>query len=69
MKHFKILLLIAIVTLGVSTAQAQTKIAHINTDLLLSLMPETKTLNDNLEKLSKTYEAELKAEKDKLTEK
>ncbi|MBP8792185.1 MAG: OmpH family outer membrane protein [Lutibacter sp.] len=69
MKHFKILLLIAIVTLGINTAQAQTKIAHINTDLLLSLMPETKALNAELEKLSKTYETELKAEQDKLTAK
>ncbi len=69
MKHFKILLLIAIVTLGFNTAQAQTKVAHINTDLLLSLMPETKALNADLEKLGKTYETELKAEQDKLTAK
>ena len=69
MKHFKILLLVAIVTLGINTAQAQTKIAHINTDLLLSLMPETKALNVELEKLSKTYETELKAEQEKLTAK
>ena len=45
MKNFKTLLLIAIITLGFNTAQAQTKVAHINTDLLLSLMPETKVLN------------------------
>ena len=69
MKNFKTLLLIAIVTLGFNVAQAQTKVAHINTDLLLSLMPETKTLNADLEKLSKTYETELKAENDKLTAK
>ena len=66
MKNFKTLLLIAIITLGFNTAQAQTKVAHINTDLLLSLMPETKVLNADLEKLSKTYESELKAENDKL---
>lgn len=69
MKNFKTLLLIAIVTLGFNVAQAQTKIAHINTDLLLSLMPETKALNADLEKLSKTYETELKAENDKLSAK
>ncbi len=69
MKNFKTLLLIAIITLGFNTAQAQTKVAHINTDLLLSLMPETKVLNADLEKLSKTYETELKAENDKLTAK
>ncbi|SFS48332.1 OmpH family outer membrane protein [Lutibacter maritimus] len=69
MKNFKTLLLIAIVTLGLNTVQAQTKVAHINTDLLLSLMPETKVLNADLEKLSKTYENELKAESDKFTAK
>ncbi|MBI9039970.1 OmpH family outer membrane protein [Lutibacter sp.] len=69
MKNFKTLLLIAIVTLGLNTVQAQTKVAHINTDLLLSLMPETKALNADLEKLSKTYESELKAESDKFTAK
>lgn len=69
MKNFKTLLLIAIVTLGLNTVQAQSKVAHINTDLLLSLMPETKALNADLEKLSKTYESELKAESDKFTAK
>lgn len=66
MKQFRTLLLIAVITLGFNSVQAQTKVAHISTDLLLSLMPETKTLNADLEKLSKTYESELKAENDKL---
>lgn len=66
MKQFKTLLLIAVITLGLNSVQAQTKVAHISTDLLLSLMPETKALNTDLEKLSKTYESELKAENDKL---
>tara|TARA_R110001583_G_scaffold53483_2_gene164952 strand:+ start:5342 stop:5842 length:501 start_codon:yes stop_codon:yes gene_type:complete len=69
MKQFRTLLLIAIVALGFNSIQAQTKVGHISTDLLLSLMPETKTLNTDLEKLSKTYENELKAENDKLTAK
>jgi len=66
MKNFRTLLLIAIVTLGFNTVQAQQKVGHISTDLLISLMPETKTLNAELEKLSKTYENELKGEQDKL---
>ena len=66
MKKFRSLLLIAIITLGFSTVQAQEKIGHISTDLLISLMPETKALNTELEKLSKTYESELKAEETKL---
>ncbi|MDP6922505.1 MAG: OmpH family outer membrane protein [Lutibacter sp.] len=60
------LVVLAVLALGFNTVQAQTKIGHISTDLLISLMPETKTLNTDLEKLGKTYEAELKAENDKL---
>jgi outer membrane protein len=66
MRNFRTLLLIAIITLGFKTVQAQTKVGHISTDLLISLMPETKALNTELEKLSKTYENELKAEQAKL---
>jgi len=66
MKNFRTLLLIAILTLGFNTVQAQVKVGHISTDLLISLMPETITLNAELEKLSKTYESELKAEEAKL---
>merc|ERR1711991_1035668 len=66
MKQIKTLLLIAILAVGFNTVQAQTKVAHISTDQLLSLMPETKALNAELEKLSKTYESELKAEEAKL---
>lgn len=66
MKQFRNLLLIAIITLGFTAVNAQTKVAHISTDLLISLMPETKVLNAELEKRSKTYENELKAENDLL---
>ena len=66
MKQFKTLLLIAVIALGFNTVNAQTKIGHISTDQLISLMPETQTLNTELEKKSKTYEDELKAENDKL---
>jgi outer membrane protein len=62
MRKFKNLVLIAIITLGFTTVNAQQKIGHISTDQLLSLMPETKVMNAELEKLSKTYETELKAE-------
>ena len=66
MKQIRTLLLIAVVTLGFNTLQAQVKIGHINTDLLIRLMPETKALNADLEKLSKNYQAELEAENAKL---
>ena len=71
MKQFKTLLLIAILTVGFTTTkiQAQTKIGHINTDQLLSLMPETKAMNDELTKLGQTYDAQLKEEQTKLQDK
>ncbi len=69
MRKFKTLLVIAVIALGVNSVNAQDKLGHVSTDLLLSLMPETKALNDELEKKSATYEAELKAENDKLAAK
>lgn len=55
MKHFKTLLLVAIFTIGLSTIANAQKTAHINTDKLLTEMPETKTLKAELERLQKTY--------------
>lgn len=71
MKQFKTLLLIAIFAVGFTTTtiQAQAKIGHINTDELLSLMPETKAMNDELAKLGQTYDNQLKEEQNKLQEK
>jgi len=61
MRNLKTLLLIAVVTLGFNTMQAQSNVAHINLGEIIKLMPETKTMQAELEKLSKTYEDELKA--------
>ncbi len=59
MKHFKTLLVAAILTLGISTyAQAQ-KTAHINFQELLIAMPETKKMQSDLDKLRKTYADEI----------
>ena len=55
MKHFKTLLLVAIFTIGLSSIANAQKTAHINTDKLLTEMPETKTLKAELERLQKTY--------------
>lgn len=66
MRQIKTLLLIAVIAVGFNTSYAQVKIGHISTDQLISLMPETQVLNTELEKKSKTYEDELKAENDKL---
>lgn len=61
MKHLKSLLLVAILTLGFnSITQAQTKVAHLNFDELISIMPKTKALEADLEKLKKNYDEEIK---------
>lgn len=62
MKHFKTLLIVAIITLGFNSMTAQVKIAHINFRETLELMPEKKAMNADLEKLAKTYENDLKAQ-------
>lgn len=61
MKHLKSLLLVAVLTLGLnSVTQAQTKVAHLNFDELISVMPKTKALEADLEKLKKNYDDEIK---------
>jgi outer membrane protein len=60
MKQFKTLLFAAILFMGVTSfTQAQSKIAHINTNELIEAMPQMKIARTDLEKLGKTYEAEI----------
>jgi len=62
MKQFKTLLLAAALFIGgASFMQAQSKIAHINTQDLIAGMPEMKVAQAEMEKLGKTYEADIKA--------
>lgn len=61
MKNLKTLLLIAVLTLGFNTVQAQNKIAHINLQELIESMSETKKMNDALNMLGKTYSDDIKA--------
>ncbi len=44
---------------GSNVAQAQTKIAHINSQKLLELMPEMKDIQTKLQNLQKQYEQQL----------
>lgn len=66
MKHFKTLLILAVIVLGFSSMTAQTKVAHINFRETLMLMPEAKAMSAALEKLTKTYEDDLKAQASQL---
>ena len=62
MKHLKNLLLTSAFILVCSfNAQAQSKVAHINTQELVESMPEMKSAKSELEKLAKTYETDIQA--------
>ena len=60
MKQLKTLLLATALCIGtVSFSQAQSKIAHINTQDLITAMPEYKAAQTQLETLTKSYQAEI----------
>jgi len=60
MKHLKTLVLAVALLIGsTSIMNAQSKIAHINTQELVTSMPETKAAQAELDKLRKTYQADL----------
>ena len=60
MKHLKTLVLAAALLIGsTSFMNAQSKVAHINTQELVASMPATKAAQAEIEKLSKTYQAEI----------
>ncbi|MCC8359930.1 MULTISPECIES: OmpH family outer membrane protein [Salinimicrobium] len=61
MKQFKTLLIAVALILGASSfANAQTKVAHIATQELIEQMPSYKTAMNQLEKLQKTYDTQIK---------
>lgn len=62
MKHLKNLLLTATLIIAFSfNAQAQSKVAHINTQELVESMPDMKSAKSELKKLAKTYETDIQA--------
>lgn len=60
MRNFKTFVLIALMTLGVSSLQAQDKVAHINTQEVMEMMPEFKAMVEDIEKMGKTFEDDIK---------
>ncbi len=61
MKQFRTLLVTCILTLGVSSfVNAQSKVAHIASQELVEAMPMFKSAKSEIEKLNKTYEAEIR---------
>lgn len=62
MKQFKTLFIAAALFIGATSfATAQSKIAHINTSELIQAMPQMKTAKADMEKVGKTYEADIAA--------
>lgn len=59
MKKMKTLLLALMLMFGASTIANAQKMAHIDTQALIEAMPETKAAQNELERIKKTYEAEL----------
>lgn len=61
MKNIRNVMVAIAVMVGTMVATAQTKVAHIDSNKLLSEMPEMKNAQAQLQKLSKTYEDEIQA--------
>lgn len=62
MKHFKTLLFATALFIGATSfTQAQSKVAHINTQTLIQAMPDMNTAQAEMDKLGKTYEADIQA--------
>ncbi|PVW17247.1 OmpH family outer membrane protein [Marixanthomonas spongiae] len=62
MKHLKsVLIALAIFVGATSFVNAQTKVAHIDTQALVEAMPEMKAAQSELDKIQKTYDTEIKA--------
>jgi len=59
MKQIKSLLVALVLFVGATSFVNAQKMAHIDTQALIESMPETKTAQNELERLKKTYEAEL----------
>lgn len=61
MKQFKTLFVAVMLFVGATGfVNAQSKIAHIDTQALVEAMPEMKSAQGQLEKLQKTYDTEIK---------
>ncbi len=62
MKLFRNLLLVSVLFLGFTATQAQSKVAHINTQELVAAMPQTKQMEDELKKVAQAYDNDYKTQ-------
>ena len=62
MKHLKLAIVTLVVFVGATSfVNAQSKIAHIDTQALVEAMPEMKSAQSELDKIQKTYDTEIKS--------
>ena len=61
MKHLKTLLFAVALIVGTSFVNAQSKIAHINTQELVNAMPDMKIAQAELEKMAKTFQTDIQS--------
>lgn len=62
MKKFRSLFVAVVLFIGATSfMNAQAKVAHIDTQVLVEAMPEMKSAQNQLEKLQKTYDTEIKS--------
>lgn len=59
MKNLKMLLSIAVCTISISNYAHAQKTAHIDSELLIASMPQTKALQQEMDALQKTYKDEI----------
>jgi len=61
MKNLKLFLVAIVLFVGTTAMNAQSKIAHIDTQALVEAMPQMKTAQSELDKIKKTYDTEIKS--------
>ncbi|PHS60683.1 MAG: hypothetical protein COB12_12820 [Flavobacterium sp.] len=66
MKLFKNLLLVSVLILGFTATQAQSKLGHINIQELVSAMPQTKQMEEDVKKAAMAYDADYAMQTDAL---
>ena len=60
MKHLKSLAIAVILFIGTQVS-AQTKVAHVDLQALMTAMPDMKTAQDQMKKIQETYDKDFKA--------
>jgi len=69
MRKLKSLLLVAFLALGMTGVANAQKIGHVNLERVIANMPETRALQAEIAKITKTYKDDLDSEKKKLDDK